>query len=398
MKSATDDPNVKRWTDFFVHGKGAPVAPAGHDDPMSQKGMKFARYVRAFGQVKGDVKLIPDALSETIGDKKMANEVEVWRKEVKGNERLQKVLDAQTPTAGQYIVPIEYSNEIIEVLRELTFVYELGSRKYPMNKQIVKIPRIDLATVAAYFGERKKTPVGQPQFGQIELKEKKLGCLVPISNDLLESSDPAADEVVKQDMTLSMALKRDEKALLGDGTDDTPMGLLQTLLGQTNQPQVLANNAFLSPDDPTKFVQKVLLKRKKILRGGWVFPSTIWLQLMNMKYQTGQYIYRDEMTKDGILKGTLLGFPYAVSDLLTLGTDSHAMGTIVFGDWSEFFVGERNIMQLMMSLEASFTDPVTGATHNAMEEDLTLVRAIDKHDFATRHIQSFAMSNTVYTQ
>ena len=370
------DPNVAR----FVNGvKGSPAeAPtAGMDAHLKKPGMKLARWARAFAaggcKAEGAIEVL-----KQFGNHDMA-------------EYAKKALETQTPTGGQYVVPIEFATDIIPVLHELTFVYELGATQYPMSRPIVNVPRLDVQTAASYFGETEKTPTSQPRFGMVELKEKKLGALVPISNDLLESSDPAADEIVKNDLSISIALKRDEKALLGEGNANIPLGVLNSGINK------VTCGRLLTADDPVMFVQSVLQKRKRIIKGGWVFPSIVWLQFMNMKTTTGAYIYREEMTRNGIIDGTLLGYKYAISDLIPVGSDGHGLTTMAFGDWTEFLVGERNQMQMAMSMEASFVDS-SGATHNAFQEDLTLLRAIEKHDFAVRHKESFCFANDVWTK
>jgi hypothetical protein len=101
--------------------------------------------------------------------------------------------------------------------------------------------------------------------------------------------------------------------------------------------------------------------------------------------------------------GKLLGDPFVVcnqiySDNLAGGTapTSSNYGDMFYGDWSEFIEFVQLDMELMASKEASYVNS-DGATVSAMQQDMTVLRALSLHDFGLRHKESFVKSRNKYS-
>jgi hypothetical protein len=68
----------------------------------------------------------------------------------------------------------------------------------------------------------------------VKLTEKKLTCLVPVSNDLLKNSNIQVDRLIRDDMVRAAANAEDIAFLKGDGTKGSAEGHL--LLGRRGRP------------------------------------------------------------------------------------------------------------------------------------------------------------------
>ena len=63
----------------------------------------------------------------------------------------------------------------------------------------------------------------------------------------------------------------------------------------------------------------------------------------------------------------------------------------MFGDFSEFAWGEQTLLELEQSREATYKDS-NGNLQSAFANDLTLIRAISRHDFNVKHAVSFVLA------
>lgn len=81
----------------------------------------------------------------------------------------------------------------------------------------LNIPKIKTGSRALFAGENRAISRSAPKFGNLKLSAKKLTALIPMSNDLLRSTNFDNDVIVGQDVTKQMALGVDYGALLGTG-------------------------------------------------------------------------------------------------------------------------------------------------------------------------------------
>jgi hypothetical protein len=116
-------------------------------------------------------------------------------------------------------VPTQFSTDVIELLRPAAVVRSMGPMTIPMPNGTVKVPKVTTGATASYMGENTNVAKSEEQFGQITLTWKKLGVLVPISNDLIRYSSPSADAVVRDDVVRAMAQREDQAFLRDDGTE-----------------------------------------------------------------------------------------------------------------------------------------------------------------------------------
>ena len=171
----------------------------------------FGRAVKCIHASGGDIDRAAFTAERKFGDAEMAREF--------------KALSVTSPTDGGYLVPEVYANEIIELLYPATVIYSLGARRLGMANGNLNIPKIKTGSRAMFTGENRAIPKSAPKFGNLKLSAKKLTALIPMSNDLLRSTNFDNDVIVGQDVTKQMALGVDYGALLGTGGEFQPLGI-----------------------------------------------------------------------------------------------------------------------------------------------------------------------------
>lgn len=306
-----------------------------------------------------------------------------------------KAMSVTSPSGGGYLVPEVYMDEIIELLYPKTVVFELGAQKVPMPNGNLNIPKMTSGTRATWGGEQRKIAKSQPTFGNVKLSAKRLEAIVPQTRELLMSTSYSADAMFATDLTRRMQLGMDFGAMFGAGGEFQPLGIannkaIEKVDATTlNNTSLADSNGKITADFPAWLESKLLNKNVDDVRLGWTFNASVEGYLKNLKTQTGDYLYRDEMKS-----GMLLGYPYKRSNQIT--NDSNGKTSIIFGNWADLLAGEQAGLETYTTLDGSWVDE-NGVQHNAFDENLSATRALMYIDFAVRYTESFIVVNNVAT-
>lgn len=356
------------------------------DDPKPKdNGSGFGCFVRAIA-----------AARKEGGGRIMAAEIaKQW-----GRDDVAKALASNNPTAGGFLVPSDFSSEVIELLRARGVVRSLGATVIPMTSGSIDIPRVSQGSTASYGAENTNITKTEQKFGQLKLSWKKLSALVPISNDLMRYAAPGVDSIVRDDVVESMAA-REDLAFIGDnGTSGKPKGILNWVHGDNkfnaNGTTSLANVT----TDLGKALQKLMDANIALSpqqgatgsgdRAGWIICPQIWQYLFTVQTGLGTHAFMPEMER-----GTLLGFPFRVTTQATATTLGRSSGDnpVIFGAFRHAVIGESMGMSVDVSDSAAYNDGSNVVA--AFSLDQTVVRVIAEHDFALRHDKSFAVIENV---
>jgi len=375
VEKVASDPSGP-WAKRLLEGSGEP------QPPKREKGIAFGRVVRAMAAAKfnkmgtaGTVDIL-----KAWGDEDLATAVAGAH---------QKALAAGDATAGGFLVPTEFSNEVIELLRSQSVVRRLGARTVQMPTGTLKYPKIATGASAAYIGENVNIGKSEETFGQLTLTFKKLAVLTPISNDLLRYSSPSADAIVRDDLVSSMATKEDTTFIRGAGTDATPKGLLNwCTAGQKLASNVTVNLANIT-DDLGQLVVKLKQADIPMITPGWIMAPRTEQKLATIQNANGVFAFRDE-----IIRGTLWGWPIGTTTNVPITLDTTGSGNdneseIYLVDFSQVLIGESMGLLVDSSQEAAYHDGSN--VQAAFSLDQTVVRAIAEHDLGMRHDKAIAM-------
>lgn len=303
-----------------------------------------------------------------------------------------KAMSATNPTAGGFLIPEVYLDEVIELLYSKTVIKELGARTIPLENGNLNIPRMTSGTRAMWGGEGRKIASTQPAFGNLRLSAKRLEAIVPQTRELLMSTKYSADELFAADLSRRMQLGLDWGALYGTGGEFQPTGIANTpgveKIDAKKMDAQYAADGKLTADFPVYVKSLVMSKNVDDQALGWAFNSFMEGYLKNIKTTTGDYIYRDEMNA-----GNFLGMPYKVSNQIP--TDSKTGCTeMFFGNWADLMIGDQMGLETYTTLDGTWTDE-NGVQHNAFEENLTGTRALMYDDIGVRHVESFAYVHNI---
>ncbi|WP_313669150.1 phage major capsid protein [Sandarakinorhabdus sp.] len=353
-----------------VAAPAADVRPTVPAAPKAEKGLRFGAAMRA--------------LAAAGGDRNTAVAVaERW-----GHSGLFAQQSGLTGGAGGFLIPEDVSGELIELLRPASVVMSFQPVIMPMDNGNLTMNRIAVGTTANYIGETQDVPATGVQFGQIKLSSKKLAALVPISNDLLQSASTQADAVVRDDLVLSLATRMDLAFIRGAGTQFTPLGMRNQLIGTAFETtNILAANNTVNLTNVTNDLGRLELALLNanipMVRPGWIFAPRTMMYLMNLRDGNGNYAFPE------MQNGQLRGKPYRTTTNVPINLGS-SESEIYLADFAHVVVGEQQGIELAISTEAAYRDAGNNL-QASFSRDETVVRAIAKHDFALRHLPAIAI-------
>lgn len=340
-----------------------------------QKGIAAARMLRALAHAKGNqgvaVDFIKNVYDDDLGDE------------------IKKAMTAGNFTAGGGLIPPEYAAEIIELLRSAVVVRRAGPRTVPMNSGSLTIRRQTAGSNVGYVGESRNISSTQPAIGDLVMTSKKLAAIVPISNDLLTfASGPSADEFVRDDLVEQIAVREDRAFLRDDGTQFTPKGMRHW----ADPDNVTASNGTSETNIEQDFkdLQNALEgKDVKLLRPAWFMHPTRKNHLATLRTTNGNLVFPSVQANGTLLTWPLFSTTSVPANLGAGGDESE----IMFADMADAIIGDATGLQIDVDPSASYIE--NGVLVSAFTRDETVMRAIERHDFAMRHDESVAVKTGV---
>lgn len=358
---AADLATLKQRTDALDTAvRRAAVQPQGSDAPAHGIG----RLLRALAGGRGDPARAADFAAKTWNDGYTA-----------------KALAAGVGAAGGYLVPEIQAQEVIELLRKASAVRRLGPTLVPMPHGTLLMAKLTGGAQAEYLGENTAITPSVPSFGQVRLTARKLAALVPISNDLIRYSAPAADQVVRDDLVTALAEREDLAFLYGNptGTGNDPKGIRHWVLPAQ---EIASSGATVAAmvADLANMVLALQEGKARMLRPAWIMAPRTLQALMAVRDGSGHFVFRPELQN-----GTLNGFPVATS----LHIPTAPASEILLVDMADVLIGEATGLLIDASGEAAY--PSGASVIPAFGLDQTIIRCVTAHDLVLRHEAAVAV-------
>jgi len=307
---------------------------------------------------------------------------------------IEMALSTVTPGAGGVLVPENFAADVIEALTPASIMRSMGIMSLPLNNGNLTMPRVTGRTVVTYIGTETDIPLTGMSFADTKLSAKKAAALVPISNDLLRMAgvSPRVDQLVANDLTLSMGLSEDLHFIRSDGDNGlAPKGLRYWALPQNLVPAPAVTDITLEKIDLYLggLMLRVETANVQMKACGWMMaPRTIrWLQ--SLRDGNGNKAYPE--IEQGLLKGYKYSLTNQIPVNLGAGGDE---SEIYFVNFADLMIGEDMSLVMDISKEASYKD-ANGDMVSAFQRDQTLVRVIAKHDFGPRHVECVVVGTQV---
>lgn len=369
-------------------------ASSFHGKKERKKGEEAARIMRAMVNCKVEGR--GTHIEQVMGQlKKWGDDDIVSVMEKEAETRQKSAMAVTSPLDGGFLVPEQFSADVIELLRPASVVRGLVGQTLPMPTGTLNIPKITDGSTAYYQGENENATKSALRTGNLKLTWKKLTALVPLSSDLVRFASAGADAIVRNDMVRAIAQRENQAFLRATGSDASPKGL--RYWAKAENIIDVSNVTFTTQTVATdlgRIILQLVNANVPLTRPGWLFAPRTWNYLRMLQTTTGAFIYQAEMAN-----GLLLGYPYRWSTQIPTNLDDHGRTTnggeteIYFADFDDVIIGEATTLRLDASTEASYIDG--GSLVSAFSQDQTVIRAITEHDFGVRRPESVCVMNGV---
>jgi HK97 family phage major capsid protein len=302
-------------------------------------------------------------------------------------------------TGGALVAPPEMG-ELIELLRNKEALVNAGARVVPLPPQgRLKFPRQTAASNTYWIGENKRIEDSDIGTGEVTLQAKKLAVLIKAPNELIRFASPAAEALMRDDMTKSLALGLDLAGLEGAGGDTRPRGLINMPLINritSSSPGISPAGDKLVAEDIYRMVAAIEESNAEF--EGWIMRPKTWFKYLQLRADAvaqgdrqGMFLFNAIREPGDGAKPSLATYPVTkstqVSQVRSKTTAAGNLTYITGGMWSDLLIG------MFGAIEFSATN--SGDTTFA--NDQTWVKGILSADIAARHEAAFVLMDNLDT-
>lgn len=254
-----------------------------------------------------------------------------------------KALSEGVTTAGGYTVPAPLATWYIDRLRAKSMVIKAGARTIPMDSQTLAMARLETDPTIGWRAENAAIAEGDPTFGRVMLSARSLAGIVKISRELLADSVNAG-AMIENAFLNAMALELDRAAIYGDGGSSSPTGVVN--ISGINEVSMGTNGAQLtSYDKLIDAIYEMQLDNAGDPTAAIMHPRT---GATIAKFKDGQL---NPLQVPDLVRAVPMLRTTAAPIAETLGTSTDC-SSIVFGDFTQLFIGMREEINIRVLSEA----------------------------------------------
>lgn len=240
---------------------------------------------------------------------------------------------AQTTTTAAGILPEDFrADQFVGLLRNAALVKSLGARVLPNLRGDTVIPRQSTTATAQWIAEGSPLTDTGITFDNVKLQPKHVGAITELSRQLLQQSNPAIEQLVRDDFVQVVGLAIDKALIHGNGTT-APEGLLTAATGT-------GTLATLNWTTILKVLEDLALLN--IAPNAWLTHPAVVTKLRAALKTAGLPGYLLE-------NGQMAGLPVVGTNQLDAKAGTPNKGRIIAGDFSEMVVGTWGSVDVLVN-------------------------------------------------
>ncbi len=284
-------------------------------------------------------------------------------KMVKNDDIRLKTTMSTTGAQGGYTVPVEYANEILGALHNVSSATG-KCMQFEMIASTVNFPAWLTDLTVSWGTEGTAGTVTKPTLTQKQLALKTLYAIIPMTRELAEDNIVGLAEILKKSVGEKMGLAIEKQIF--EGNSDPFVGIANA--SGTNS---VASSTTTTYSDLVSVINNSgQLERYKTKAEWWLTRGALSV-IMGMTDQNGRPLWDIGNSAGGILP-TILGKPYNISDQIADTTSSGGTTTIYFGDLNTVILGRKkdagNEVRVLFSETAVIDDGSGSVSQNAFTE------------------------------
>ncbi len=307
----------------------------------------------------------------------------------------QKDLSWLDTFVGGALVPPAEQGELIEWLRNKEALVNAGARTVPLPPQgRLLYPRQTAASSTYWVGENARIQSSDIGTGEMLLSAKKLAVLIKAPNELLRFASPAAEALMRDDMTKSLALALDLAGLEGLGGDTRSLGIINRQnINRVTSSTPGGNGDTVVGQDIYRMI--AIVEEQNAEFEGWIMRPKMLYKYYQLRADAvaqgdagGVFLFNLIREAGDGVKPMIGGFPVTkstqVSQVRSKGNASN-LTYVLGGMFSDVLIGMFGAIE--------FAATTQGDT--AFQNDQTWVRGILSTDTNVRHEVAFALMDNL---
>ena len=291
-------------------------------------------------------------------------------------------------SSGGLLVPPRMAATVIERFTPDTIVRRAatvvpGNAAYPKGLTGASV---------GYVGENEQGRVTGVSFGLIDMTEKDISAILPISKKLLRNITFGLESYCSTELARAAGLFEDEMFLYGDGVGKRVRGYYHStpMANRINATVTTEPTAAQVRADIRKVILKLITANVPLMGAEW------WMHGRVLEYLRD--VYQGDQLAFPTLQGnnpTLRGFPVrTTTNIRSNGGGTNDESTIFFGAHQHALIGDTVAMTLSTSDQASYVDE-RGQQVNMWAQNMLAVKLDMSHDLKFRHDEAFAYLDKV---
>jgi HK97 family phage major capsid protein len=278
-------------------------------------------------------------------------------------------LSVGTAAAGGYLVGTDHlGSEFIDLLRNMMLIRQLGAKVLSGLRGSVVIPRRTAGATTYWVTEGTPPSEGANTFGQLSLSPKSVAANLDYTRNLLLQSNPSIDSLVNGDLAKGIALAVDLAAFHGSGAAGQPTGIANTSgIGSVTGTSIAYGGMLEFQTD---------VAAANALAGNCAYVTTPAVAALLAQRA------RFSNTDTPLWKGNILQAD-DVCGFRGYSTNQIAAGNLFFGDFSQVFLAEWGVLELVV-------DPYTQSKSGIIQ-----VTAFQSVDVGVRYPGAFSLATSV---
>ena len=238
--------------------------------------------------------------------------------------KISDVLQEGVDADGGYLVPVEYDNRLIEVLKEENIMRGLATRITTSGEHKINIAATTPA--ALWVEEGGALTFGDATFDQKFVDSHKLHVAIKVTEELLYDSAFDLEKYIITQFGKALANAEEDAFLNGDGKGK-PYGIFDAATGGESAGTLSAD---IKADDIFDLIYK--LKRPYRKGASFIMNDKTIAQIRKLKDNNGQFLWQTSL---------VAGEPDQIAGY-TVRTSAYAPeNAIAFGDYSYYNIADR---------------------------------------------------------
>ena len=238
--------------------------------------------------------------------------------------KISDVLQEGVDADGGYLVPVEYDNRLIEVLKEENIMRGLATRITTSGEHKINIAATTPA--ALWVEEGGALTFGDATFDQKFVDSHKLHVAIKVTEELLYDSAFDLEKYIITQFGKALANAEEDAFLNGDGKGK-PYGIFDAATGGESAGTLSAD---IKADDIFDLIYK--LKRPYRKGASFIMNDKTIAQIRKLKDNNGQFLWQPSL---------VAGAPDQIAGY-TVRTSAYAPeNAIAFGDYSYYNIADR---------------------------------------------------------